>query len=125
MSNRMDRANSQIQKCIADIIQNKLNDPRLDKLIYVSEVNATPDFKYCKVKLAYDSEDKAEIQEVVAVLKKSEGFIKKNLVSMVRMPQVPKLIFEIDKGTAATIRINEILKTLDIPEVDEDDDDEI
>ena len=35
------------------------------------------------------------------------------------MPQVPKLKFEIDKGTSATIRINEILKNLDIPKEEE------
>ena len=31
---------------------------------------------------------------------------------MVNMPHLPKLQFIIDKGTAATVRINEILKTL-------------
>lgn len=119
MSNRIDRANSEIQRCIADIIQNKMNDPRLRKLIYVSEVNVTPDFKYCKIKLGIDEENDNALNEIIKTLQKSEGFIKRELANMVKMPQVPKLTFVVDKGTQATIRINEILKNLNIPKADD------
>lgn len=115
MSNRIDRANSEIQRCLAEIIQTKLNDPRLKTLIYVSEVKVTPDFKYCKVKIGLDEENEQKLNEVVSILQKSEGFIKRELANMIRMPQVPKLTFSIDKGTQATFRINEILKNLNIP----------
>lgn len=114
MSTRIDRANSEIKRCLANIIQNKMNDPRLNALIYVSEVSVTPDFKYCKVKIALDGE-KGQPEQILQVLQKSEGFIKRELAREVKMPQVPHLTFEIDKGTAATIRVNEILKTLNIP----------
>lgn len=122
MSIRFERANSELQRCISNIIQNQLNDPRLNPLIYVSEVEVTPDFKYCKVKIALDSEDEKELEETIAVLQKSEGFIKKQLSQMVRMPYMPKLNFVIDKGTQATIRVNELLKGLNIPHEDESDD---
>ena len=121
MSIRFERANSEIQRCIADIIQNKMNDPRISPLLYISEVNVTPDFRYCKVKVALDSEDTQEIEEVIKVLEKSEGFIKRELAGMVRMPYMPKLQFVIDKGTMATVRINEILKTLDIPKEEDEE----
>lgn len=119
MSNRIDRANSEIQRCIADIIQNKMNDPRINSLIYVSEVSVTPDFKYCKVKLGVDEPDINEQKKLLQILAKSEGFIKRELAKMVNMPQVPKITFSIDKGTQASIRINEILKNLNIPNGDE------
>lgn len=115
MSVRFDRANSEIQRCLSDIIFNKMNDPRLDSLLYISEVNVAPDFRYCKVKIAYDSENQNKLSEIIAVLQKSEGFIKKELAGMVKMPHMPKLVFEVDKGANAAIRINEILKNLDIP----------
>ena len=51
---------------------------------------------------------------MIAVLQKSEGFIKRELALLVKMPSIPKLKFEIDKGTSATIRINEILKSLNL-----------
>ena len=121
MSKRFDRANSQLQKNLSLIIQNKMNDPRISPFVYVSEVNVTPDFQYCKVKIALDSEDQKELEETIKVLQKSEGFIKRELANMVDMPYMPKLQFEIDKGRQASIRVNEILKTLNIPKEEGDD----
>ena len=122
MSIRFDRANSELQRCISDIIQNKMNDPRISPLLYVSEVNVTPDFHYCKVKVALDSQNEEELKTTIKILEKAEGFIKKELANMVRMPYMPKLQFVIDKGTSATIRINELLKTLNISKEDNDED---
>ena len=121
MSNRFERANSQLQKNIALIIQNKMNDPRLSPFIYVSDVTVTPDFQYCKVKIALDEDDENKVKETIKILQKSEGFIKKELSNMVNMPYMPKLQFVIDKGTSASIRVNEILKTLNIPKGDSDE----
>ena len=121
MSNRFERANSQLQKNIALIIQNKMNDPRLSPFIYVSDVTVTPDFQYCKVKIALDEDDEKKVKETIKILQKSEGFIKKELSNMVNMPYMPKLQFVIDKGTSASIRVNEILKTLNIPKGDSDE----
>lgn len=121
MSKRFDRANSQLQKNIALILQNKMNDPRISPFVYVSEVNVTPDFQYCKIKIALDSDNQKELEETIKVLQKSEGFIKRELADMVDMPYMPKLQFEIDKGTQASIRVNEILKTLNIPKEESDD----
>lgn len=120
MSNRIERANSELQRCIADIIT-KLNDPRLPSMIYVSEVKVTPDFKYCKVKVSVDTENNDLIKTTISILQKSEGFIKRELADKVRMPQMPKLTFVYDKGAQASIRINEILKTLVIPEAQDED----
>ncbi len=121
MSNRFERANSQLQKQIALILQNKMNDPRLSPFIYVSQVNVTPDFQYCKVKIALDNDDEYELKKTIQILQKSEGFIKRELAKVTRLPHVPKLQFEIDKGTSASIRINEILQTLNIPKGEDDE----
>ena len=118
MANRLERANSELQRCISQIIQTKLNDPRMSALIYISEVNVTPDFKYCKIKFSLDTSNQTEIDTCLNVLKKSSGFIKKELGTMVKMPHMPELRFEYDKGSASSVRINEILKTLVIPKED-------
>ena len=120
MSVRFERANSELQRCISDIIQNKMNDPRISPLLFISEVNVTPDFQFCKVKIALDTENEEELKKTIKILEKSEGFIKRELANMVRMPHMPKLQFVIDKGTSATVRINEILKTLNIKKEDEE-----
>ena len=121
MSNRMERANSEIQRCLIEIIQTKMNDPRLDKIVSITEVNVTPDFKYCKAKVSVVKPEEAG--EVVKVLQKREGYIKRELAQMVDMPQVPKINFIVDKSTLNSIRVEEILKTLNIPAEEEISDD--
>lgn len=121
MNNRMERANSEIQRCLIEIIQTKMNDPRLDKIVSITEVNVTPDFKYCKAKVSVVKPEEAG--EVVKVLQKSEGYIKRELAQMVDMPQVPKINFIVDKSTLNSIRVEEILKTLNIPAEEESSDD--
>ena len=113
MSNRIDRANSEIQKCLLEIIQTKMNDPRLGKVVSITEVSVTPDFKFCKAKVSVL--DVNDIVNVTKVLQKSEGFIKRELAKMVSMPQVPKISFVVDKSTISAIRVEEILRTLNIP----------
>lgn len=123
MSNRIDRANSEIQKCLLEIIQTKMNDPRLDKVVSITEVSVTPDFKFCKAKVSVLNVN--DIVNVTKVLQKSEGFIKRELAKMVSMPQVPKISFVVDKSTISAIRVEEILRTLNIPkeESEQGDDD--
>lgn len=118
----MERANSEIQRCLIEIIHTKMNDPRLDKIVSITEVNVTPDFKYCKAKVSVlDINDTANVTKV---LQKSEGFIKRELAKMVDMPQVPKINFVVDKSTLSAIRVEEILRTLNIPaeETESEDD---
>ena len=122
MSNRIERANSEIQRCLLEIIQTKMNDPRLDKIVSITEVNVTPDFKYCKAKVSVL--DVNDIVNVTKILQKSEGYIKRELAKMIDMPQVPKINFVVDKSTMSAIRVEEILKTLNIPAEEGDGDDD-
>lgn len=119
MSNRIERANSEIQKVLTEIIQKKMNDPRLNKIVSITEVSVTPDFKYCKAKVSVL--DVNDISNVTKILQKSEGFIKRELSKMLDMPSVPKINFVVDKSTMSAIRVEEILRTLNIPEESDDE----
>ena len=122
MSNRIERANSQIQKALQEILHFHMNDPRIDDFVGVSEVKVAPDFRYCKVKIALTNEDYSKADEVIKTLRKSEGFIKTKLGQMLDMPHMPKLDFVFDKNMQNAIRVEELLKSIEIPEEEEDDD---
>ncbi len=126
MSNRTERASSTLQKALQEIISNQMNDPRINSFVGVSEVKVTPDFRFAKVKIAITDGSYEKAPEVIRVLKKSEGYIKNTLAKMIDMPFVPKLDFVFDKNMQNAIRIEQILKGLDIPkkEGDEDESDE-
>lgn len=120
MNTRMERANAEIQRCLQEIVQNKMNDPRVKQVLTITDVETTPDFKFCKAKVSVL--DVNEIPAVTKVLQKSEGFIKRELAKMVDMPQVPKIKFMVDKSTYSAIRVEEILRGLNIPKADDEDD---
>ena len=115
MSTRTERANAEIQKALMTIICEKLNDPRLSKLITVTNVNTTPDFAYCTVSISILESDSKTRKQTFDILKGSATFVRKNLCQMVKMPTAPRLRFVLDDGAIHSDRINEILKNLDIP----------
>ena len=121
MSSRIERANSQIHTAVHQILHFHMNDPRISPFVGVSEVKVSPDFRYCKVKIALTDGDYSKADEVMGVLKKSQGYIKNQLASMLDMPHIPQLDLVFDKSMQNAIRVEEILKGLDIPPETEDD----
>ena len=124
MSNRMERANAEIQKAISEILLKDMNDPRFSSLITVTDVKTTPDFKYCKIKVGVLDKDEKEREFMLSLLKKSSSYIRKQLCQNIRMPSAPFLIFELDEGVLHSERINQILENLVIPPLDENNEEE-
>lgn len=122
---RQERANSEIIKALSYILRNKVNDPRINSLfITLTYAKTTLDFRYCKVGFTVLNANKNDVRKR---LQKIEGFLKKELISMVKLPYAPALEFVVDIGEDNSERINEILKNLDIPaeEADENADDNL
>ena len=51
-------------------------------------------------------------------------FIKRELLSMIKLPFAPELVFIADEGSDNSKRVNELLSKLDIPAHQESNDDE-
>lgn len=115
---RTQRANSEIERALAEILSTKINDPRLKQMITITNVQVSPDFRHCKVFVSVLSEN---ANEIVNLLKKSQGFIKHELISMIELPFAPELVFILDTGASHSENINRILETLDIPKQTGDD----
>lgn len=120
MSNRMQRADAEIQRAISEILLKEMADPRLSSVVTVTSVKTTPDFKWCKIKVSVLSNEKAEREEVISLIRKSASFIRTRLVNLVRMPSAPKLVFDLDEGASHSERINQILEGLVIPPAEEE-----
>lgn len=121
MSNRMERANAEIQKAVSEILLRDMNDPRFSSLLTVTSVKTTPDFKYATINISVLSQSASERQLMLNLLKKSSSYIRKLLCGMVKMPSAPFLTFKLDEGVLHSKRINEILENLVIPPADEDE----
>ena len=115
---RTERAGSEIERAISEILRTRVNDPRLKQFITITSVKVSADFRHCKVLVSIYTGDK---KEVLKSLKKSEGFIKRELMSMVKLPYTPELVFVLDEGADHSENINKILSTLNSPELEEED----
>ena len=116
---RTERANSEVERALNNILRTKINDPRLNEFITITFVELSVDFRHCKVGVSVYTGDK---NIVINLLRKSEGFIKRELIHEVKLPYTPKLTFILDEGAQHSDNINAILSTLDIPEESEEDD---
>ena len=120
---RQERANSEVIKALYVIIRDKINNPRLKtELVTLTYCNVSADFRHCKVGFSVLSGNKHKVLEI---LQKSEGFIKRELLKMVKLPFAPELEFIIDIGEDNSERVNELLSTLNIPKEDDVSEEEI
>lgn len=116
---RTERANSEVERALNNILRTKVNDPRLNEFITITFVELSVDFRHCKVGVSIYTGDK---KVVMKQLRKSEGFIKRELIKEVKLPYTPELNFILDEGAVHSDKINSILSTLEIPEESEDED---
>lgn len=115
MSNRMMRADSEISKVLSDIIQNRLSDPRFsEEIITVTKVNTSSDFRHCKIWVSVLSNNQIMKNKIIDLLKKSSGFIKRELSQDLDLPFIPELVFELDENIEYSEKINNILSELNV-----------
>jgi len=108
------RADAEIQKELAEIIKNDLNDPRFADIISITWVKTSSDFNYCKIGVSVFNEDIKKRNEIIKLLKKSSGYIKRLLADNLNLRAVPDLAFELDDGAVYEDKIAKILETLSI-----------
>lgn len=117
MSNRIEKVNSLLKRNISDIINNQINDPRIQGFISVSSVSTTPDLKYAKVFLSIYSQNGQK--ETLEAIKSASGYIRKELSSQINFRCVPSLDFELDTSAEYSEKINNLLNTINIPDSDD------
>jgi len=95
---RLEKINSEIQKNVSDIINNKLKDPRLSGLITVMKVETAKDLGQAKVFLSIFENDAEKAKQTFECISSSASFIKSELFRMIRIKSVPALVFKLDES---------------------------
>lgn len=107
---RMERINSELQKEIAFIIDNRLRDPQIDTIISVSKVEVTPDLAEAKVFLT--SFGATPTHEIVNRIKGAGSFIRGELTKRINLRITPRLTFLEDNSMEYASKIDDILNTI-------------
>lgn len=108
---RQERVGELLREDISQIIQRELTDPRLARLISVTEVSVSPDLRQARVYVSvYGSAE--EQQQAMAALEYAARRIRSHLSRTVRLRHIPELEFELDTSLERADRIMRLLEEI-------------
>lgn len=106
MNQRLQRLADQIQRTLAVLIRDEINDPRLTGFVTISSVKVSPDLGYADVYVTIleSSEDggmnKQAHEQSLQVLKNASGFLRTQLSHSMKTRTTPRLRFHYDEVVA-------------------------
>ena len=107
---RLKRIQDQIKQVLTEILDAKINDPRLDP-VYVTDVSVDRELDYANIYIsALGGQDQAE--EILEILQSASGFIRFNLSQEVKLRAMPKLRFYWDDNPERADRIEALLSDI-------------
>lgn len=98
---RTDRVAEQLQREIAQIIQQDIKDPRLG-MVTVSGVDISKDLYYATAYVTFlgIGDDEKSIKEALSILNQASGYVRSLLGKRMKMRVIPNLKFEYDSSIA-------------------------
>jgi ribosome-binding factor A len=97
----------QIQRELAQIIQQELRDPRVG-LVTISAVEMSKDMGHAKVFITLMNPDQ-DVAETIKVLKKASGFLRRALGKRIMLRVLPELHFVYDSSLVEGLRVSALL----------------
>ncbi len=109
MRNRSDRMGDEIKRILAELIQRRLKDPRINESVSVTGVNLSRDLSTAQVYYSvYGDQDACE--GAARAFEKAGGFLRKELATRLRSRKVPRLIFLEDKSIREGEAIDDLIR---------------
>ena len=111
MSRRSERTSKLIQREISELLEREVSDPRLSRLISVTEVTLSPDLRHAKV---FVSTLGSEInkEDMLAGFNKASGFLRKELALHLKLRYTPQLSFHYDDSIERGARLLKLIGEL-------------
>lgn len=120
MSVRPERVAQRMRREIADILQNRLRDPRVSAMVSVTDVEVTHDLSLAKVWVSILPEG-PERERSLDALRSAAGYVRHELAPRLGLREVPQLRFELDTSIERGARVEDLLRRLNRGETIEDD----
>jgi len=119
----MKRIQDQMQRVLTEILETKVNDPRVDG-VYITDVKIDRELDYANIYVA-SLAGEGQVEEILDGLKKASGFIRYTLSQEIDLRVMPKLRFYWDETPERADRIESLLAEirkerearLDVPDV--------
>ena len=105
-SGRPQKLGDQIQREVSDLLQRELRDPRVAR-ITVTSVDVSPDLSHAKV--FFTLLEKERLEDTLAGLKRSAGFLRSELARRIKLYTTPQLRFEYDESVERGVRLSKLI----------------
>ena len=96
---------------IAEILQERLRDPRVSAMVSVTDVEVTNDLSFAKVFVSVMGEP-AERASTLEALAHAAGFVRHELGPRLGLREVPEIRFVHDESLDRGARVEELLKRI-------------
>ena len=110
---RAARLGEQIREQVAELIANKLKDPRIG-FVTVTRVELAADQRIAKILVGVLGDAESRKKSLTG-LRQAAGFVRRELARELRMRFVPEVEFEYDRGLEATDRVARLLEETQAP----------
>jgi len=110
---------------VADILQQKLRDPRVSAMVSVTDVEVTQDLSFARVFVSIMG-NAGEREATMQALAHAAGFVRRELGPRLGLREVPEVRFVHDESLERGARVEELLKRIHEgkPPEDEEGDEE-
>ena len=107
-SQRLTRINEEMRKEIAEVIRSEVKEPAVqDAMVSVVAVDTTNDLKTAKVYISVLQDNKKE--EVLAALKKAQGYIRREIARRINLRNTPEFLFRLDESIERGMQMSKMI----------------
>jgi ribosome-binding factor A len=105
-SGRPQKLGDLIQREVSDLIRLEVRDPRVG-MITITSVDVSPDMTHAKI--FFTVLEKEKLEDTLAGLKRSAGFLRAQLAKRVQMYTTPELRFVYDESVERGDRLSRLI----------------
>ena len=111
MTRRTERLNHLIKLELSELLRKHVNDPRLNRLISITDVSLAKDLKTAKVCISAlgDNQDQ---KEIIKGFDSASGFLRRELAHRLNIRVTPELTFEFDDSIERGVRLVTLIENV-------------
>ncbi|WWO98048.1 MAG: 30S ribosome-binding factor RbfA [Candidatus Dasytiphilus stammeri] len=115
---RLQRVAQTLKKYLTIILQREINDPRLETIVTVTDVEISSDLMYSKVFITFlDDQNNDLLRRRMNLLQNASGYIRMLLSKMMSIRTIPKITFIYDKSIKDGIYIYNLINHVMTPSI--------
>ncbi len=107
---RQKRIGELIQEVISELLEKKLEDPRL-RMVTITDAEITPDLRQARIWYSVLGEPE-QIKAATQALRNAAGFMRRELGMQLRLRYVPEIVFKRDDSWQQGARVDDLLQQI-------------